>query len=65
MEEKTQPGPLSPVEAVPPDLQAPKVPPALPAHPEWVEIVVPWGQKAPKVLQGKMALPAPRDPKDP
>jgi len=49
----------------PPGQQAHKVMPALPAlpaHPEWVEIVVPWGQKAPKVVQGKMDLQAPRGP---
>ena len=70
MDEKTPTGPPSHQAAAPPDLQVqtdhpvPKDPPALPAHPEWVEIVVPWGQKAPKVVQGKMALPVPRDPKD-
>lgn len=61
MDDNLQPGSPSPAASGPQDLQDR---PALPAHPEWREIVVPWGQKAPKVLQGKMALPGPRDLKD-
>lgn len=68
MEGKMQAGPPSPVVMGQPDLQANRDlpdPPALPAHPEWVEIVVPWGQQAPLVVQGQMALPGPRANPDP
>lgn len=61
MDDKTLPGSPSPAAREQPDLP---VRPALPAHPEWREIVVPWGQKAPKVVQGRMVLPARRDPQD-
>ena len=52
----------SPAVAGQPDLPAL---PALPAHPEWMEIAVPWGQPAPPVIMGRMALPGPRDPQGP
>lgn len=61
MDDRMPPGPHSALARA--QLGHPALP-ALPAHPEWREIVVPWGQKAPKVLQGKMVLPALQDPKD-
>jgi hypothetical protein len=58
MPDKMLPGSPSPAVKEPLDL------PALPAHPEWVEISGPWDQLALKVIQDQMVLPGPRDPQE-